>query len=102
MAQQSDCRHRHGAVVVKNGNILSFATNIHRELNPADARDLEFFKKNASVHAEVAALRRVVDPRGCTVYVARVMADGSAGLSKPCVRCEKYLIDAGVKRVVWT
>lgn len=102
MARKSDCRHKHGAVVVKNGNILSFGTNIHRELNPADAQDIDYFKSNASVHAEVAALRQVADPRGCTVYVARVMADGSAGLSKPCVRCEKYLIGAGVKRVVWT
>lgn len=102
LAKESSCRHKHGAVVVRNGNILAMGNNIHRELNAADAADTEFFKKHASIHAEVAAVRQVANPQGCTVYVARVMADGSPGLSKPCHRCAKYLEEMGVRRVVWT
>lgn len=55
-----------------------------------------------SVHAEVRALARVADPRGATVYVARVAADGTVALSEPCFECRATLEAAGVRRVVWT
>lgn len=100
MASESKCRQRHGAIVVRNGNVLSIATN--KNINPMNVLDEEHVREHASIHAEVAALRRVANPRGCTVYVARVMSDGSPGLSKPCIRCQKYLDKAGVKQVVWT
>lgn len=99
VAKNSKCRQRHGAVVVRNGNILSFATN--KDINDMRVMDEKHIRTHASVHAEVAALSRVADPRGCTVYVARVLKAGP-GLSKPCERCQEYLDSAGVKRVVWT
>lgn len=100
VAKSSECNQRHGAVVVKNGNVLSFATNKNR--NRVDILEEDQVKAHASVHAEVAALSRVANPRGCTVYVSRALNSGGPGLSKPCQRCERYLKAAGVKRVVWT
>lgn len=100
MAQTSLCNQRHGAVVIRNGNVVAFAPN--KDRNNVDILDESHVKTHASVHAEVAALSRVSNPRGCTVYVSRAMKTGVPGNSKPCPRCAKYLEDAGVKRVVWT
>lgn len=100
IAQTSLCRQKHGAVVIRNGNVVSFATN--KDINLVDNLDEQHVKAHASVHAEVAALSRVSNPRGCTVYVSRAMKSGEPGYSKPCARCQKYLDEAGVKRVVWT
>lgn len=59
-------------------------------------------KQHASVHAEVRALARIEDARGCTLYVARMMKCGSPGNSKPCDNCDDYIRARGVKRVVYT
>ena len=56
----------------------------------------------ATEHAEIAALRQVEDARGCVVYVARTLRDGSPAMSKPCAECEAELIRRGVKKVVYT
>lgn len=100
IAKQSKCRQQHGAVVIRNGNVLAVATNKDRNL--VNNLDESHVKEHASVHAEVAALSQVANPKGCTVFVARVMRDGKPGYSKPCSRCERYLKNAGVRRVVWT
>lgn len=57
-----------------------------------------------SIHAEVDALRGIhpENARGATVYVSRVLRDGSIGYSRPCPACEKYLVSLGIKRVVYT
>lgn len=100
LAKQSKCRQRHAAVVLRNGNVVAAATN--KDRNPVNNLDEAHVKQHASIHAEVAALSKVNNPKGCIVYVARVMKDDTPGLSKPCRRCEKYLKDAGVRRVIWT
>lgn len=100
IAKTSLCNQRHGAVVIRNGNVVSFATN--KDINLVDNLDEKHVKTHASIHAEVAALSKVANPRGCTVYVSRALKSGGPGHSKPCVRCQKYLDEAGVKRVVWT
>ena len=100
IAQTSQCHQRHGAVVIRNGNVVSTAVN--RDRNLVDNLDEAHVKEHASVHAEVAALSKVSNPKGCTVYVARAMRSGGPGMSKPCTRCEEYLAASGVRRVVWT
>lgn len=100
LALTSQCNQKHGAVVIRNGNVL--AVGVNKDTNNPDIMDEAHIKTHASVHAEVAALSRVSNPRGCTVYVARSLKSGGPGNSKPCVRCAKYLEEAGVRRVVWT
>lgn len=100
LAQTSKCRQRHGAVVIQNGNVVSVGVN--KDRNIVNNLDESHVKAHGSIHAEVAALSKVANPKGCVVYVARAMNSGVPGNSKPCPRCEKYLDDAGVRRVVWT
>lgn len=92
---------RHGAVVVKNGNVLSVGTNIDK--NHPNVVSPEHIKPGCSVHAEVAAMRRVRgDLSGATIYVARVSKAGLPALSRPCSACERAIDAAGIKRVVWS
>lgn len=56
----------------------------------------------ATIHAEIAALNQVEDARGCILYVARTLRDGTPAMSKPCADCEAEIIRRGVKKVVFT
>lgn len=87
-----------GAVLIRGGRMLAGASNDLR--NDASTDGVPFLE--CSTHAEVAALKRVKRPEGSTVYVARVLRDGTRGLAKPCVRCQRDLIDAGVRQAIWT
>lgn len=51
-------------------------------------------------HAESRAARKL--GRADTLYVVRVLRDGTWGLAKPCHFCEKRLRDQGIKKVVYT
>ncbi len=53
-----------------------------------------------SMHAEKHALGRC-DANGATIYVAR-NKNGNDRLSKPCSNCQKAIVSAGVKQVVYT
>ena len=93
-AEKSRMRVRVGSLVVVAGRVSS-GHNKYR--NPPRLSYLE-----ASVHAEVAALRRA--PKGGangTIYVARIGAQGRLLPSFPCRRCLPVLKEAGVKRIVW-
>lgn len=99
VASTSTERQQHGAVAAIGPRALAVAVNSSRS-HPANCTDP---KREAAFHAEVALLRQLRgDLKSVTVYVARVMKDGSAGLSKPCPNCEAALNAAGVKEVLWT
>lgn len=100
-AENSEVRFRHGAVITKNGNVLSIGINRYVEHRP-ESLSPEHLKRGMSRHAEIIALQRVANPKGCTIYVARLMADGSEGNSKPCAACQDTLAKAGVRKVVYT
>jgi deoxycytidylate deaminase len=59
-------------------------------------------KSSCSVHAEVDALSRVNDPRGATLYVARISRAGKNLLSAPCPNCWESITNAGIRKVVFT
>lgn len=90
-ARQSTMNQRHGAVVIKNGKILSTGHNRIRARWP-------------SVHAEIDALRSLShkERRGSTVYVARISPQGEIRNSKPCLMCERCMRKWGVSNVVWS
>ena len=100
------CRQRHAAIVVKSGRV--YGIGINKNLNdPSIMGQVEtdsFEYARIGRHAEQAAIRGV-DPsvlRGSTVYIARVTPGNRIALSKPCPRCEKILIEHGVKKVVYS
>lgn len=99
VAEKSECRQRHGAVAVRRGSVLGFATNVDR--NTPSNLSPEHVRMHAALCAERRLLRNI-DAKDAVVYVARVNSAGEPRLSAPCDRCEKELLMAGVKKVVWT
>jgi deoxycytidylate deaminase len=100
LAEQSDYKYRHAAIIVKNGNVIS--RGINSKVN--DPRQVTNPLTEAGLHAEVAAVKaaRNADLNGATIYVARVLKDGSPAMSKPCERCQAFLKSCGIKKVYYT
>ena len=100
LATKSDLRHKHGAVVVKSSRVLGMGYNKHRNdprnVNPGRHR------YDSGCHAEMDALKKVSNPRGSIVFVARVNRKGEDLLSKPCEICSKELARLGIKKVIYT
>jgi deoxycytidylate deaminase len=94
-AETSTHRTRVGATVVVAGRIVSASNRLRNENKVAPYPE-------QSVHAEVrAVLRAYRAGRGGTIYVARLGRRGRLLASHPCKRCTPFLLEAGVKRVVW-
>lgn len=100
LASRSAQRHKHGAVVVKSGRVLAMGFNKRRNhpliCNPGR------HKLDSGFHAEIDAIKKVADPRGAVVFVARVNRRGQDRLSKPCPVCAKELSRLGVKKIIYT
>lgn len=100
LANRSDCAHRHGAVVIKGGRVIGLGYNRYRN----EPSDLWEDNTHISIHAEVDAISRCSKEklRGAIVYVARKGKCTEHKLSRPCPACHKKLVEAGVKRIVYT
>lgn len=99
LARMSSCNKRHGAMVVRNGNVLSVGINKYRN-DPHQPTD---HPKCISIHAEEQALKACKgDTEGATIYVARVAKDGLPAYSRPCGRCQKAIRKAGIRHVYYT
>ena len=99
LAQSSEHSFRHGALVVKDGKILSSGNNKYK----ANQMKISTRNHRCSIHAEEAALKQC-DKNSCyngTVYVARLASYGRAD-SKPCLRCQKILKSFGICKAVYT
>ena len=97
IAQSVDGRWRVGCVVVRGSRVLAVAANTQRN-HPTT---LDGCLWHSSVHAEMAALRQVAEPKGTTAYVARVGRDGLVRHAQPCARCQTALTNSGVA-AVWS
>lgn len=97
LAETSAERFKHGAIVVLGGAVQGLGIN----KNTLDPYIYKNYPK-MSVHAEEAALRRCTRTQGATIYVSRVNNRGQQKMSRPCPKCMKLLIQAGVKRIVYT
>ena len=97
--------HRHAAVVVKAGRVLSVGRN--RDNTHPDAvgvdEDGEVFTR--TIHAEMDAFSRVKNKnhlKGATIYVARKGRNDEAGMSCPCKMCQGLISKYGLKKAVFT
>lgn len=98
IAMVSDMKHKHGAVIYKNGRVLSWAPNVFRN-DPS----VIFDDDCQSEHAERKAIKGYRgDLRGATIAVARVNNHGKPMLSRPCDRCYRAIREAGIKRIIYT
>jgi deoxycytidylate deaminase len=95
---------KHGAVLIKGGNIVNVAFN-----KPDFTKFGNRFRNNytcghATTHAEIGAILGLSRSatEGATVFVVRVNRHGEYRMSKPCPMCEDVLKFVGVKKVVYT
>jgi deoxycytidylate deaminase len=90
-----------GAVLVRGGSVVSVAHNVRRNsphlLNGAPG---------TSLHAEKAVIQKVFyqadRAEGTTLYVVRVNKAGQRRLARPCHRCYRAIVEAGIKTVVYS
>ena len=101
IARDSTLRCRHGAVIVKNGNVVSVAANRLRN-DPRFVEDADDKSSIHSYHAEIMAINRAnTSLRGATIYVARER-HGQPSLSRPCSNCYDAIVSAGIKEIIYT
>ncbi len=103
VAETSECRQRHGAVIVSGGSILGAGTNRDRN-HPHVLGSTSNVGLYTSRHAEYMAIQKLnhaVVPRA-TLYVARVNRMGGPMMSRPCNKCWSLLMEYGIKEVVYT
>ncbi len=79
-------QHKFGAVLYKSGKPVVSGHNF------------------GYIHAEHAVLNRAwrSDIEGSTLLVIRVRKDGSLGMARPCCLCMSRIIQAGVKKVIFS
>lgn len=90
-----------GACVVKSNRVLSVGWNKDQN-DPAflDLKDIQ--KGKASTHAEIDAIRHCGDPKGATIYVARIARSGGVTCARPCANCLRVISSVGIKSIWWT
>lgn len=57
---------------------------------------------HAEIDAIVKATRLGYWLEDATMYIARVLKDGTPALAKPCEGCQRALMHFGIKDVIWT
>jgi deoxycytidylate deaminase len=99
IAKLSQCRYQHGAIIVKHNRVLGLGIN--RDKNHPN--NVPNPKMQAGVHAEESAIKACQgETEGATIYVARRNKHGKQMMSKPCIRCQAALKEAGIKKVIYT
>lgn len=96
-AQNSYCKRRQvGALIVKDKMIISDGYNGTPSGFENVCEDDDNITKAYVLHAEANAITKVAKSsnncEGATLYVT----------SSPCIECSKLIIQAGIKRVVFT
>ena len=108
-----------GCVVVYQGNIIAAACNteksdtIQKKYNHyRHFNNYESHKPiNHSAHAEIKALKSIpypvaqqIDWKRVKVFTVRIAPGlpGGVGLSRPCLGCEHYIRDLGIRDIYYT
>lgn len=95
VAMNSPCRYKFGAVIVRQGRIISRQSNIIKT-HPIMGRYGEWC---ISIHAEInAILKSRVDVNGAVMYIAR---DSVNPNSLPCKTCMSIIIEKGIFAIVY-
>lgn len=99
LASKSTMSHKHGCVIVKNGDIIS--TGINKYIN--------YFEHQYSIHAEVDAINKIKRKGkkfliNCDVYIVRISNYNNdiLRLSHPCLQCTRVLLKYGVRRIFYS
>ena len=96
-----------GAVIVLKREIISVGYNKHKShpiMKVFNKKYRGFNTKESNIHAEMQALVKCkhINIKGATIYIYRELKDGSLGNCFPCPACQRRIITAGIKRIVYT
>jgi len=102
-AKKSTYRVKHGAILVKGGNIINVAYNE----NSYCSFGMRFRERNvgdATLHAELKCILGIDKSKtdGATLYVVRINNNEEFRMSKPCPMCQEGMRFCGIKRIVYT
>jgi tRNA(Arg) A34 adenosine deaminase TadA len=104
------------ATVLTNGYNTFIGLNSYKS-HPLQARFAikTGFPEKIHIHSEIAAIAQVArqalipnwaklnpDLSDYRMYIARVLADGSPALARPCPGCMAAITEFGIKHVEWT
>lgn len=109
-------RRRYGAVITKDNIIVSTGYNGAAagvkdclEVGKCTRTELQIphgerYELCHSVHAEANAIIRasVDELRGATIYISGADNGSAECLSEPCMMCKRMILNAGVKKVVYS
>lgn len=102
VAQLSGHKFQIGAVLVRGKRVLSFGVNKYkshpRQINP-HTKTL-----GTSIHAELDCVIHAPYPMisGSSIYVARLLRDGTHGYCRPCISCISLLKEYGIRKIIYT
>ena len=90
-------KYKMGCAIAKGNKILGVGCN-SMKTHPKSPH------KFKSTHAEFMAAQNagLWNLEGATVYVFREQKDGKMAMAKPCPYCWRFLVDCGVKEVVYS
>jgi deoxycytidylate deaminase len=97
-AMKSTMTHKHGAIIVKNDDIIAEGHNHH----------FIHMCHKFSIHAEVDAMRKAKKIHNlyeCELYVVRIgprSFDHCLKYSKPCCDCQKAILKHGIKKAYYS
>jgi len=94
-AHKSSQNFKHGAVLVRNGKVISSGHNKVTTRCPSHMY---------SVHAEMAAIKQSSsnELKDAQLYVVRVRKCGHVAESRPCRKCQQFMKLHGISRCYFT
>ena len=99
LARRSSMNHRHGCIIVKDGEIISEGFN---------STEVQLYHVN-SIHAEIDCLSKLKkNPKmlqDCEMYVVRIGTEKMGNplkYSKPCQDCTKVILKSGIKKIYYS
>lgn len=97
-AYRSDMRFKHGAVIVKDGEIVARGFNYIYK----GRRSMNHYSMHAERSAIYNALHCKIDLEGASIYVVRLNKRGNLSHSKPCYHCAKKILELNIKRTYYS
>ena len=102
-AATSDGKFRVGACLVNGRYVIKLGVNNDRT-HPRMQRFNPDKSYAPGLHAEVDACMGIPDDvlEGSEIYVVRLTKTDKWAMAKPCEICQKFLADAGIRRVYYS
>lgn len=98
-----DAHNKHFSFIVIRNKILSVGWNLSFTTHPIANK---YGYRFSSIHSELKSLREFPYPPSvlskCVLINIRIMSDGTIGMSRPCVKCQKLLRDFGISKIYYT